>query len=955
MGLASIKERKQLLKNDQQEISKLLKQAEKEWMVLSSALDDSKNGLSISSEVIEGFLNQCQLTLVHNDTVEQEALKMLSQSKELSEKCLETLETLTEATNETREKAEQLVNIVKHNLLPSQIGSTVRLRNDAINIVISCKKILSTKRTLQSSSTSTTSSSSSDSQRQEELRQMKELKNSIFRINDLILKDSLEEKLVHSVKDEFLFVQWQEEVRDIFQSMIHSSSHHARNLIEEAESIGASALESNEYHILQSAIAASASLTQEASNLRCNFIQLFNEQLFPDDTLETILKTNETMNIDSEEPSHLVRPLSYEKTIYKMMDVYVAWVEKATNVYNTAKKLSEDLSTLKIVEEEAEEKVKEVSIYFDSLIECFGIIQDIHRGLQSQSQSIELLLLLLPLVDARSVTESLNRLQIFNTENFHFSYLLQYLRMALSIIQEEINIFTETHRNLVPLFVTRNRARSDAKLLPKAALWEALQQPVGRTIKTILHPRLIQVWNDILDLRKKMINFFLIFNDTAKSTNTFHESLRSDIVTIDSFIIEAELIPLELPELGVLRWASEVLNWIERIPRPYKNSKKENDTEILVLDFEEALECLDFATPLVREIPSSTMSCLIDIGLMIVDENQIPIGFAENAYHEIRLIGDYFSFLESQIEIAKLFQQKIEKVLSSSEHTLKDVENLMIEKDHLTVLPSRKSVRELERAAELEKKKKVPTAIITSTSKQQKSSSSTVTTAPSAAVVMKEKKSSKRCAALACGNHLKLPLKSGFCSDSCLVRSIETLTAAVISYKINVHSQKQAAAVGAEVLGLKISQAVMPADIKAFESSRKSDSMGSSGDGQDPKSPRGAGHLMVDIMHRMPHVAQNVLKLDKQATTVDSKELNFRNQVRGAMEDIILAVLIRKKIKGAPFLAAFTALEIEQGLYQKYDESAQTDYQRHFRMLNTNLKRTNNENLVSSFPPLSND
>lgn len=931
--LESVRSRKVFLKSDLSAVANILQTAKREWEKLASALEDAKEGLAVSAEVVLSTLQHCRNTQIASDELEQETVAKLQEGEKLSQECEQTLAVLVEVSSQAVEQAEALVEKVRHSFVSSSIGTNMKLRCETLKTVLSCQNILQEGVSVRGDTNKTNVS--------QQLNTMRELKMSLLRLSSMAKAGSLEAKMISSVRDEFLYQQWCAEVRDLLVSSVKTSVSHAERLLEDARSMQLPLQEAPEFVQLNDAVVQCHHIRNEAKIAADEFQALLKSFQVPTEDYRSTMEVDES----SSEEQHSDRLTSLTKSVLKLSSL---WSTEAKSILERVRTFSSQVLRSPVMDHDISDAVGKISRgieVIESVFVMFSIIND------TLAKAVKISPEILPTFDAKYILEYQNAIQ----ENLpDDSPIVMELRRVLDMVNNQVQRFVDTYVNLVPAFFTRQRNRVDSTLASKETLIAVLNEPIARAIRTPIHSRLLQVWNQVCELREKIRDFVIQPNqvkNTIKVGDQVHdeqeeEQLKNDLLTIEKLVNEAELIPLELPEATVLSWLKELWEWIERIPLPHTT-----DFEI---DYEEALACKKEAIPLIQEIPGATIIELVGMKIMDVDENGSLTGFVADAHPRLQNVGDYFENLEKQIGLAETFSLKVERILAT-EVQFKDIEALLKEKESLVVLPPRACLRLLDRALEAHRQKKIAT---TSSFVQQKVEKKMTSKLMEAATIATQshKKSSRLCARSGCSHALRLPITMSFCSDTCGVKSIEELAQGIIKYKTAIQAQKQAAAVGAQVSSVQMAHRIRMNDVKAFDLNPMKKAV--DGISEDSKSPRASlasttvlqsNSALSEIMHRLPAVAHDLLRLDKlkeKPSVTGTKDRSFRVTVRTTLEDIFSTILSKLNVKAAAFHAAMMAIDIEQGLYEKYDQTASGEYQKHFRMLNTNLKRPNNEYLI---------
>jgi hypothetical protein len=934
--LESVRRRKQILKGDLPSLNTLFQTANREWEKLSSALEDSKSGLAVSAEHVIAALQQCRNTQITNEELEQDVVQKLAEGERLSLECEAALKEFVTATSHSVEKSEALIDKVRHSFVSASMGTQMKLRYDTMKTVLSCSKML------QDATVSNDAASGSIAQR---LNLMRELKMSLLRLSSAADEASLEATMIASIRDDFLFQQWREEVGELLGSKIKTSVSHAERLLEETQLLRSRLCTTEEFVKLKEIVEQCHRLRKDANDATRDFQELLGSFLIPSDI-------QVAMDVDGNGSSdQLVKLTKNSLTLSEL------WSTKAGSILERARSFASMTKTLPVMDDDISDVVAKLSHHLETIENVFSTFRLMNSGLSMESSG-GVVNDRGPFVDAKFISDYQAALQDILPQD---APIIVELHRMLGIMNSQVQRFVETYANIIPPFFTRQRNRADTVFVSKEFLVAVLNEPIARAIRTPIHSRLQQVRDQVSELRAKIKDFLIQSNqikNVIKVGDQAHDDeedaqLRSDLVIIENLHNEAESIPLEIPETKVIVWLKDLFEWISRIPLP--------NTTDFEIDYEEALTCKKEAVPLIQEIPGATISELISMGVMDTDENGTPSGFVADAHFRLQNAGDYFEHLENQIGLADVFALKVERILASETLQLKDIENLLKEKDGMVVLPSRSCLRMLDRALEIHRQKKVAGATSFVQQKVEKKMTAKLTEA-AAAAAHGHKKSSRLCARGGCSQALIIPISSAFCSDTCAVKSIEELTKGIVKYKTAIQAQKQAAAVGANVSSSLVGSRLRVDDVKAFDlnAMKKSvDNMATAS--AESKSPRssmpGAGGLVTsaalnEVLHRLPAVANDILRLEKlkeKAGVANNKDRSFRLTVRCTLEDIFGSILSKLAVKAAPFHASMMAIEIEQGLFEKYEQSTAGEYQKHFRMLNTNLKRPNNEYLVRFF------
>jgi hypothetical protein len=935
--LESTRSRKSYLRSDLAQLTTMLQAANREWEKLASALEDAASGLAVSAEVVQGYVHQCRNTQIANDGLEQEALAKLREGESLGRECEQSLATLVTVDDETLKASEALVERVRTNFIAASIGTRMKLRYETMKTILSCQTLLKESPGEAVSAAAVT----------KKLNDMRDAKMSLLRLTSSVQADSLEASMIETVRDRFLHFQWTAEARDVLFSELKTPVMHAQRLLEETATMSAAIQETQEYRQLSQAIDVYHDLQTKAVTSKDAFLNMLQKFVIPPEHYQSQMDVDDSAS--AQPPNRLL------ELTKKTQALAAIWVKEVGSLYQQVKEYQAVAEKARVINEDIAETVMRTTRGMQVIQSIFSMFDVLENSLSDTSADSKTLATM-PAFDATLISDY--QVTLKDTLPGDVPLVLE-LHRILDIVNFQVHRFVETYSNMVPVFFTRQRNRSDASFATKEVLISVLMEPIARAIRTPIHARLHQALAQISDLRSKITDFLVQPNqikaiavgDTATDEEQ-EAQLKNDLVTIETLLQESELIPLDLPETKVLAWLKELFEWIDRIPLP--------NTTDFEIDYEEAISCKKEAIPLIQEIPGSIIAELISMGVMATDDDGAPSGFVSDAHMRLQNVGDYFEHLEKQIGLADVFSLKVERILAGDAQP-KDIENLLKEKDALVVLPSRSCLRMLERAQEAHKTKKNASAAAFVQQKVEKKNVMTSKMTEAAAVAAAPKKSSRLCASSGCTQALRLPICSAFCSDTCAVKSIEELTRGILKYKTAIQAQKQAAAVGAQVSVSQFGHRTRIEDVKAFDLNPMKKSVegiaaGGTDDGKSPRASAVSNHALSDIMHRLPAVTHDILRLDKlkdKVAAAGQKDRSFRLTVRGALEDVFNVTLGKLGAKAGVFQAAIMALEVEQGMFEKYDHATSGEYQKHFRMLNTNLKRPNNEYLVSRIRLLS--
>lgn len=107
-----------------------------------------------------------------------------------------------------------------------------------------------------------------------------------------------------------------------------------------------------------------------------------------------------------------------------------------------------------------------------------------------------------------------------------------------------------------------------------------------------------------------------------------------------------ELIPLDLPELKVVRWLGALYAWMLDAPCPF------SDTIAKVpLNYSSAKQKYRDGVPLIAEIPPELVGILIKINVIMTDDKGMATGFHPSVHRELKRSGDFFDYLEGLISL----------------------------------------------------------------------------------------------------------------------------------------------------------------------------------------------------------------------------------------------------------------------------------------------------------------
>jgi ubiquitin len=114
--------------------------AEKNWNHVIGAIDDLKNGLSITNETFATFLDSAIATIVTDPVLIEHSNELLKESQFLSEEANQVLESINRIDHETFEKVSSLLEKIKHSQI---IASKIRIKYEVLKTVLAAKEAIS--------------------------------------------------------------------------------------------------------------------------------------------------------------------------------------------------------------------------------------------------------------------------------------------------------------------------------------------------------------------------------------------------------------------------------------------------------------------------------------------------------------------------------------------------------------------------------------------------------------------------------------------------------------------------------------------------------------------------------------------------------------------------------------------------------------------------------------------
>lgn len=933
-----VKERKSALTRSFNALVTLQTEAEKHWTLVNSAINDLRQGLAITHEVLQELFQGAAQTGVTNAPIEQTAVEMLTLGKVKEEECLQRLQHVTNASAGCLSEAQALLTIVHHHAIPLATANRVRLLHETCEAVAHCSQFLS--------------DSSQDGN--VDLLRLRDCSRMIQKLDGQVSSGTVEHSMLHTVRDRFMSFAWTAEVQSILKGKNMVALVAAERLIAKGAEMGLGIVNTQEWSQLQSAISTARDMMTAS-----------------DRAIVSVNAILESITIDEKDVGDLG---SMSLRDVMQSSNYLALKAGAKSLLDLVRPLVEELSALNgrcssllVAKEEESTKVggalATVTTYASASAFVLGLesLQTLHG------------FLLPDLADLVSLETKLLAL----TDVQQGSVLLNKMALIVKAAHAEVNLWMERTLALLPMRTSRHRNRFECRGTTVGDLQLLSEDLAVKICHTAVHQRIEEVNQEVVTFRSKLIAF-LLKPQVGELSNSFahlRSGLFDDIKVLTELQSDADLIPLDLPEFWALRWVFDLFVWLEGVPFPGE------DPNQFSMTLEAGQKKLIMGVPLIRALSAHIVQELSRLGVMRLDENKVPVGFHPKVHGTLARSGEIYDHLEEQVKLCREFQRRVETAIRA-DHGPGDLSKLVAEMRALLIEPDAAVRRMLEKTLAA---KGHPTSgaggVPVALGRQRKRQSDDAffydddVTAGSGlqlprAVIVKEAKPPKpikkakqfQCAAQNCGKELRSVQWSGFCSDACAIRSASEMFAAMMSYKECLPALSTKAD-SANVEAFR-------ADLNAFD---LVDGKGNALTGATPvntnameidaqPSPRGKVSAINSTFVKVPAVMQvllakdmlgvtpKALKIPPKVSATPNADHVLRTKARASWEDFFVQSLQRMEIKGDMFLAIVLSEELEAATYQKYSTGGQFDvkeYKKHHQMLLSNLRQAHNESLVS--------
>eukprot|EP01039_Chlorochromonas_danica_P002233 gene2233-2441_t len=939
-----VAERKLSLKKHLSSLTSLHSDAEKRWSLVSSAVQDLQQGMAVTFEVLRDLLQAAEQTGVGNDAIAQLAKQSLEEGKAKENECVERLASITEPTVESLTNAKVILDIVHRHPIPLLTASRVRLRYEACEVAVLCAKVLK---------------ASSDERQTLDPVHLRDCRQKIQKLENQLSTESatdhsIEDRFLQQVREPFLTTAWKHEVQGILSKKTECSLTVAEKLLSKGQELKLGLESTAEWMGLQQATEAARNVATDGERILLVSRALLQTEAIGGDDIGKLGSMSLKEVIQSPEYATL-------------KDEAQQWLTKSDPVISELKTLNSTCATLII---NKEEEATKVACVLDSIL----LHQDAATlviGVGSLTPDSNFLLR--EFKDLIALANKVNNL----IENQQASVLMSKMALVIKAAYAEVNLWMERVQTALPLRALRHRNRFEAQGSSMSELQQLTGDVSGRICQTAMHTRIEEVKLDIQSFQTQFLSFLIKPSNQSQAGDleTIRDGLREDTATLSNLTTKAELIPIDLPEFFALKWVSDLFTWMENSPFPGEPASG--------LQLDQAQKLLLMGLALIRRIPGAIIQELQRLGVMQVKEESGEQCFHPDVHKVILHCGEVYDYLDEQAKRCLAFQKQVQESVRA-DASPQELAKLVQSMRSLFIQPEAAIKRSLEKTLAAKGQ-----AVGTSTSQSYTPSGRMVKKRQSDDVYFyeeddffattnlhrqqqqqqlqqqqqqqlqaqqqqKEVKAVKpakkvkqfQCAAKDCGKELKSVQWSGFCSDSCAIRSATEMFAALWSYKQALPSLKAQTDVAEAYIN----------DYKAFE---LPEGKGNALD-KNEVSRLHANDKNVSLWASMPALCQTVTNRDmidsvankslKASPRAVNPDLILRSKARTSLEEFFTSMLIKLKVKGDIFLAGLLAEELEEATFEKYSSSGQAldvkEYRKHCQMLLSNLRQPHNESIM---------
>lgn len=698
----------------------------KKWELLSNFVNSASSGNPGSFEDLEELVSDAIATGFVDATTSQLAIELKNESVSKSLYVNSVLLTSFELNQDIYGCISNVVNTMDNlsasivNIpIESILFKKMKRFSHLCKTVQSCCNIVSSfVNVSDSSSNSQESISKADLSMQSislhDIENMRELRNSIDRLS-LQALDKNETILLNSIKNEFLLLQWRYEVNYVFLNRL--SIDHVRSLFQVCEDkLESITLVSSteEYNEIKSILKAA----DEYENLSISVISKFNDLVSQSDDAIVLLSDlnfssicnvlNSFQDFVALVRNEMKQVALFEKTQkvsfpdkIEIIQDYTAVIEALADAHSAFKAIEESKLTFKPFSAKSKTGLtdlkQQLSLY--SLGEFFKLSQrlkDIYdkyiTNLASASSSL-----------SNSISSS-----------SHSFFLFKEIMKYVNIYYEEGLQWNEMCSNILPIKTTRYKMNNSVNI-NKYTLSDieiALNQPIANFLRMPMHERIIAVLEDIemctsqlLDIvmpgsinnnmqvdnvEKNDVNVgadgvSMIAGDNntesqaslSRNIEDISTELFNEINKLYNIQLKFELIPLELPQLKIIKWIISVYTWMRDVPYP---PLVESDEELPVITvppqqhiaYIYAKQKLNEGLPIIAAIPKELVDIIVEFNIINIEEKFGQIGFHQDTHEQLKRSGDFYEYLEGLIQQTDEIQQQIVLLISNKNMNIKE-------------------------------------------------------------------------------------------------------------------------------------------------------------------------------------------------------------------------------------------------------------------------------------------
>lgn len=770
----------------------LVQHARRAWQELDRAIESCKEGESVSYDEYKSCVDKVKAARLEDAEIRVKYEELEVRITQFSERCGRVLPTITDPSTHF-ETLSELAETIKELPVTKQLREQILLRHDVCNLARKC--ISMTQNQHQSDGMDVDSDVNAvPSTTIFELRKLfQELQDLLHHVlkSASHVSHPIEESILTSIKPEFQFFYWQQEIAHLQVASIDKVF--AEELHTLGIEIGAEVKAPDDWEALVVAIQALNALETEAAKV---FETLAYAQVASNEAVRNSFSFKQRASL---------RNLSSGDTHSTDFDITSfalggkAWKSSIGDSQAALHSLVSRSSELKVTKRDLIRSMEDALTITNKILDVQLQIMNIHISLVKSSDEDLIRKDLNQLqnnsaIEFRDLTALVNEFSSIAEKKSDF-ILVEMVSKFLLSFHTRATMWNDKAMSILPTKSTR-RKKGEPKSITLKEIENLYHDPLCRAVKV---PALMGVLALLQDARMLEAETLTLLNDrnaatsssmsTSDKTNAEEEdyysrkSLLEQIRAVNEKLVRIEMLPFDMAESSILSWFLEILTWVYNLPNLYLDylselhstsmggQNQDNKEAVGVMSLTDARKQVIQCNDLVNDRTSpDVVSWLLEKKILTEDISTGTHYYSDNVSPYLDRSQEIADQLKQWVDSAEELESRVHTGVSGGE-TLESLQSLLGEVNNSALFIDGALKRSLE-------------TFIQRQLKRSRDDSDSLLRAKASAPEDKKKKSkptSVRCAYASCTS--SVTNDSAYCSSECAIQHAPRLCKNMLAYR----------------------------------------------------------------------------------------------------------------------------------------------------------------------------